>query len=239
MKKDIIIELKNVSCGYKKNIVLKDVNLTIGSDECIGIIGPNGAGKTTLVKTIIGNLKPIKGEIIKYKDIKFGYVPQLFSIDETFPLTVEDVLNFSLQNKIKQTSTQWNEILDTTGINPKYLYRDLSGGQKQKVLILRALLLQPDVLVLDEPFNDLDFYNVTNLLNFLNELRKNYRFTILIISHSLNIILNFVQKIFVINNSKVSVVESTKDKNNLEEVLNSTFNIKTKLYQIEDKIILI
>mgnify|MGYP001774110373 CR=1 FL=1 len=234
----LLVELKGVTCGYKDKVVLKNVNLVVKSDECIGIIGPNGAGKTTLVKTLMGTLKPLSGEVVKYDEIRFGYVPQLFSVEETFPLRVDDVLRMPLQNRREKIDKKWYEILSLAGVTAEQLYRELSGGQKQKVLIVRALILQPKILILDEPLNDLDISNAKSLLNFLSELREKYSFTILIISHNLNVILNFVNRLVLVNKGMIFEVD-LKNKDNLVETINSVFNLNIELCHIGNKIVLL
>ncbi len=231
LSKQLLLELKNVFCGYNKKVVLENVNLKIYPDEFIGIIGQNGSGKTTLVKTILGIIKPLSGKIVKYKKIKFGYVPQLFSIDEMFPLTVYEIL--TMGTKLKYNEKEILGLLSSIGINFDTLYRDLSGGQKQKVLITRALINQPDILILDEPLNDLDVCNTKSVLEFLINLKQQKKFAIILVSHTLNIVLNFTEKLFLVNNKKIAKVEVLSDLEKLNNTINKTFNTDIKVINYE------
>lgn len=240
--KNKILEVKNLFCGYdKKQQILKNVNFSIYEDEIIGLVGPNASGKTTLLKTLLGIIKPLSGTITKKENLKFGYVPQIFTVDENFPFSVHDILSFAFlknfKSKISQQEKQKiDEIIKKFNMEGfKFvLYRDLSGGFKQKVLILRSLLRQPEILILDEPTNDLDICNTKIILDFVQELKKQEKFTVILVSHTLEIVLNYVDKLFVVSNDTIEVIEELKDKDFLQQKISDVFKIKTKIFDFDN-----
>lgn len=240
--KNKILEVKNLSCGYKrKQRILKNLNFSLYDDEFLGIVGPNASGKTTLLKTILGIIKPLEGKIVKNKDIKFGYVPQIFTVDETFPFSVYDILSFAFLKNFKfkltkQEKQKIDEILEKFNIKEiKFkLYKDLSGGLKQKILILRSLLREPDVLVLDEPTNDLDIFNTKISLEFIKNLKKEQKFTVIVVSHSLEIILNYVERLFVVNNNTIEIINKLEDIDLLQNRIKDVFKTNTKIFEVDN-----
>lgn len=237
-----ILEAQNLFCGYdRKKPILKNVNFLIYESEFIGLIGPNASGKTTLLKTILGIIKPLSGSILKKEELKFGYVPQIFTVDETFPFSVYDVLSFAFLKNFKRKLSQQekqkiDEMIEKFNLNEfKFtLYRDLSGGLKQKVLIVRSLIRQPDILILDEPLNDLDIFNIRTILEFLKEIKKQLGLTIILTSHTLEIVLNYVEKLFLVNKETIEVIEDIKNTENLKEKISCVFKTDTKILEFEN-----
>ncbi|MCS7228179.1 MAG: ABC transporter ATP-binding protein, partial [Endomicrobia bacterium] len=189
-----LIEVKNLSCGYdKRNPVIKNLSFSLYRNEIVGLVGPNASGKTTFIKTILGIIKPLSGEVIKFnKKIKFGYIPQIFTINEEYPFSVYDILSFAYVNnfsfKLKEEQKRRiEEIIKKFAIDEfKFsIYKTLSGGLKQQVLICRSLLREPDILILDEPTNDLDIYNTTVVLKFVKKIKQEKNFTVIIATHAL------------------------------------------------------
>lgn len=240
--KNKILEVKELYCGYnKKQPILKNINFSIYDNEFIGLIGPNASGKTTLLKTILGIIKPISGRILKKESLKFGYVPQIFTIDETFPFSVYEILSFAFlknfkQNLSPQEKKKIDEMINKFKINEiKFtLYRELSGGLKQKVLIIRSLLRQPDILILDEPTNDLDIENTKTILDFLKEIKKQEKFTVILTSHTLETVLNYSEKLFLVNTGYIEVIENINDHDSLQQKISDVFKLKTKIFEFEN-----
>lgn len=237
-----ILEVKNLYCGYdKKQPILKNLNFEIYEDEFIGIVGPNSSGKTTLIKTLLGIISPLGGEVIRLKKgLRFGYVPQIFSIDETYPFSVYDVLSFAFlsnfKNKLKDKEKQKiNEILKEFNIEEFKieLYRNLSGGLKQKVLICRSILRDPDILILDEPANDLDIYNTKMILEFIKDIKKQKKLSVILVTHTLQLQFNFVDKLFLINNGRFEIVNEINNTEFLQQKIFEVFKVKTKILNIE------
>ena len=208
MKK--LLEIKDLSAGYDNQVVLEDVSFEIFSNDFIGVIGPNGGGKTTLIKTILGLVKPISGEmnlLIGKKNI--GYLPQVNQIDKRFPITVFDVVRsgkadtalFSTFHKNKHEKTKAESLLQEMGIFSirNKSIGELSGGQMQRVFLCRALMNEPELLILDEPSTYVDNNFEGELYLKLKEL--NSRMAILLISHDVGTISFFVKTIACVNRS--------------------------------------
>ena len=192
-----LIELKNVFLGYDNHLVLENISMTIEEGDFICIVGPNGSGKSTLVKGILGLLKTSEGKII-YHDLKknfIGYMPQETKIDSNFPASVfEIVLSGTLnQLKFKSFYTKYEKqmaldslkILGISDLKNKS-FGDLSGGQRQKVLLARSLCATSKLLILDEPSNNLDSKSKSELYKTIIDLNKNHNITIIMITHDLD-----------------------------------------------------
>lgn len=189
-----LISLKNLSLGYDNQIVLKNINLDIEEDDFICIVGPNGSGKSTLVKGILGLIKPMKGKVV-YNNLKqnfIGYMPQETKVDANFPASVFEIvlsgcLNKSLFYKKKDKEIAINnlKILGIESLKDK-CFCDLSGGQRQKVLLARSLCATSKLLILDEPSNNLDSKSKKDLYKIINDLNKNHGITIIMITHDLD-----------------------------------------------------
>ena len=209
-----ILEIKSVFAGYNDEIILKDVSLDIFDDDFIGIIGPNGGGKTTLLNVILGLIKPFKGTVKFFDDIrterhnKIGYLPQLNKIDNKFPITVKEVVLSGLiyglgllKRYTKADKLIAEEILKKIGICDikDASIGELSGGQMQKVLLARAIISSPRLLILDEPNTFVDNQFEGELYKILQEL--NNEMAIIIVSHDLGTIASYVKTIACVNGS--------------------------------------
>jgi zinc transport system ATP-binding protein len=187
-----LIEITDVSFGYEDIPVLENVSLDIFERDFLLLIGPNGGGKTTLLKLILGIIKPWSGSIRILGDVagRLGYVPQFASFNRNFPISaLEMVLTGCIgpQNYLKRYTKDDRKKADMV-LEKVNLYdkrhenvKDLSGGQIQKVLIARALVSEPAVLLLDEPTASIDITSKTSLLDFLNKL--NEKMTIVVVTH--------------------------------------------------------
>jgi iron complex transport system ATP-binding protein len=184
------LEIKNLCCGYKKRPVLKNINIEIEAGEILCILGPNGVGKTTLLKSILGFLKIISGEIIlngtKINNLSniqlakyIAYVPQVHT--PPFPYKVLDVVVMGktahlgyFESPSKKDYKEAEEILEKLGVGylKALIYTEISGGERQLVLIARALIQNPRILIMDEPTSNLDFGNQIRVLKKINELSK-------------------------------------------------------------------
>ncbi len=192
-----LIELKNLSLGYDNIPILEDINMTIEENDFICIVGPNGSGKSTLIKGILGLIKPIKGEVI-YHNLKqnfIGYMPQETKIDSNFPASVFEIVLSGTLNRLglksfyskkeKQIALDYLEILKIDKLKDKK-FQDLSGGQRQKVLLARSLCATSKLLILDEPSNNLDSKSKKELYKIIMNLNKNYNIAIIMITHDLD-----------------------------------------------------
>lgn len=203
-----LLKLKNISVGYEGKEVLKGVNLNISSNDFIGVIGPNGGGKTTLLKVILNLVQPISGNILKSPDLKIGYLPQVNNIDTHFPITVKEVIlsgRFSSSkwwNKpSKSQLSKVDELLRFVGMEQygDSAIGDLSGGQMQRVFLCRALISEPNLLILDEPNTYVDKTFEENLYKLLAQLNKTI--AIILVSHDVGTISSMVKTIACVNGS--------------------------------------
>lgn len=196
-----IVKVNNLSYRYEQNLVLNQLNFTLYKSDFLGIVGPNGSGKSTLLKLILNLLTLQKGEIHLFSEPihqfneweKIGYVSQkAASFNSGFPATVEEVVISGLTKKVGMFNG-FNEshkkaciqALEKVGMNlfAKRNIGELSGGQQQRVFIARALINNPELLILDEPTVGIDEQNVRGFYELLYELNRNQAFTILLVTH--------------------------------------------------------
>jgi ABC-type Mn2+/Zn2+ transport system ATPase subunit len=196
-----MITLSGVTYGYSlRSPVLEGIDLRIRRGQFIGLLGPNGSGKTTLLKIIIGLIKPWHGSIIfdnksssGSNKITLGYVPQVESVDWNFPVTVREVVGMGIWNQsgitpwfVRNAKEQVQDLLESLGIGEydSRQIRELSGGEQQRVFLARALIRNPDVLVLDEPTSGVDYNSKEKILGILNDLNIK-GMTILVTTHDI------------------------------------------------------
>ena len=206
-----IISIRNLSVRYDDVVALKHVDLDIFDNDFVGIIGPNGGGKSTLVKTIMG-VVPHSGTIEYSPDIyrhgkpHIGYLPQVSNFDRSFPISVGEVVLSGLQAErgmfgryTKQDRTRVAELLDMVGLAGLHhrAIGELSGGQLQRVMLCRALISDPKILILDEPTNFVDNRFENELYNILEQLSR--KMAILMVSHDLGTISSVVRNIVCVN----------------------------------------
>ncbi len=202
-----IIEVSHVSVSYGRVKALEDVSFTIEKGAFLSIIGPNGGGKTTLIKVLLGLIKPREGSLKIHSDKPVGYVPQFNSFERRFPITVcRVVLMGSLSGKNplfhrygQADKDRAHELMALLGIEALHdrQISQLSGGQMQKVLIARALMTDPDVLILDEPTSSIDAESRTEIYGILNKLKGEK--TIILISHDLGSVSSYIDAIACLN----------------------------------------
>lgn len=207
-----IIKLTDVSFAYGNNLVLQNINLSINKGDFVGLMGRNGSGKSTLIKLIIGQLKPQLGSVALNKDCSIGYVEQVtLSSDSTFPASVFEVVLLGLYSKIgkfkfakqlhKKLTLNALKIVGMEGFKDCQLSH-LSGGQQQKVIIAKALVSNPDVLILDEPTTGIDAQSEKEFLELVFHLNKNHNKTILMSTHDIAK-LKTLEKVIVIDDKQL------------------------------------
>lgn len=218
-----IIQINNIWANYGKRDILQDVSLIIEENDFLGIIGPNGGGKTTLVKILLGLLKPEKGSIIFYQDGKpvdkiiMGYLPQFSQIDKKFPISAREVILSGLAHK-KSVFNKYNhndykrvdEIINQLGLNgiDNRQIGQLSGGQLQRVLLGRAIVAHPQVLILDEPNTYLDSEGEERLYDSLEQINKES--AIILVSHDQSSIKRYAKRIALVDTS-LEMINKTKE----------------------------
>lgn len=206
---ETLISLDKVNVNYGSTKIFEQIDLKISEGDFLGIIGPNGSGKTTLLKTIIGLIKPSGGKVNLKKGTRIGYVPQFSNFEKSFPILVKEVVQMGvIDHKIipffrpaKNQIDKSDEIMKTVGI---YDLKDrkinqLSGGQLQKTLIARALMANPDVLILDEPTASLDSKSTNEIYELLKRLNETK--TVVLVSHDLSAVSSYVKNIACLNGS--------------------------------------
>ncbi len=207
-----IIRLDNIQASYEQKQVLQDVSLTVYDHDYLGIIGPNGGGKTTLIRVMLGLKKPERGTVTYFRDgkpakeIRMGYLPQYSLIDRQFPIAVYDVVlsglsqekklwrRFSKEQHERAAETLRQMQLDDLA---RRAIGELSGGQLQRVLLARAVVSRPDVLVLDEPNTYIDKRYQAQMYEMLEQF--NHDCAIVIVSHDIAEVLQNAKHVACVN----------------------------------------
>ena len=211
----MIFECKDVTLGYENKVVAKNLNFKIDQGDYLCVVGENGTGKSTLIKTLLGLIKPLNGEVIANVQGKnhkgVGYLPQQTQAQKDFPASVwEVVLSGVLNNdhrcpfynkKDKAEAEKNMEKLNILDLK-KRCYRELSGGQQQRVLLARALCATDSVLILDEPVTGLDPAASMELYETIKDLNKKENVTIIMVSHDIKNALNYATHILHLEQEK-------------------------------------
>ena len=201
-----VLAARGLSIGYGRRVLFRDLAFEVGRGQILGIVGPNGSGKTTLLRTILGLLPPLDGHVERQPNLNISYVPQRDRIDTTIPVTVLEVVLMGraaragaferLHDRDRQAAYRSLGLLTIDALAGS-LFRNISTGQQQRVLLARALATDPDVLVLDEPTVGMDIASEAGILGFLEDLNRRQRVTILIVTHLLPIVLNLATSIML------------------------------------------
>lgn len=207
-----VIDIKDLSFAYDKQMVLEDINLKVEEKDFLAIIGPNGGGKSTLIKLILGMYKPKKGSISVLgkepsKSLSYiGYVPQNTNINTDFPIKVIEVVMMGhVEGKRPLFGYGKDEMLCAMGALAQVGMQQfaqtkigaLSGGQRQRVMIARALCAHPEILILDEPTSSIDQAGQKDIYELLEVLNKSI--TVIVVSHDISVILKYANKAAHVN----------------------------------------
>jgi zinc transport system ATP-binding protein len=217
MEQEPILEISNVTFKYENQHVIEDINLIVHRGSFLGLVGPNGSGKSTLLKCVLGLLHPQKGTIKLFgKDIshfkekhRIGFVSQKAnSFNSGFPATVFEVVSSGLTSKLglfkmltNQDKQMIHQAIDSVGMND-FIDRnigELSGGQQQRIFIARALVSQPDLIILDEPTVGVDTKNVQSFYNLLEHLNKQLGITLILVTHDIGTVTDKVTDVACLN----------------------------------------
>ncbi|MDJ0808209.1 MAG: zinc ABC transporter ATP-binding protein ZnuC [Gammaproteobacteria bacterium] len=193
-----LINAKGIGIELNGRQVLKQVDLVVGQREIVTLIGPNGAGKTTLVRVILGLLQPDSGQVIRQQDLRIGYMPQKMALSSNLPLTVRRFLKLACTDK---KATRLQATVSELEINHLLgsQMATLSGGETQRVLLARALLRDPDLLVLDEPVQGVDVTGQAELYNLITRIRDRHACSVLMISHDLHLVMAATDQVLCLN----------------------------------------
>lgn len=193
----MLIQTRNLSVTAGKVPILKNIDIQVSRGEIVTIIGPNGSGKSTLLRTLIGALTPSGGRVIYAPGVSIGYVPQRLHIDETLPMTVKRFLQ--LPNRAATADIR--ATLARAGL-PDVLGQQLlslSGGQLQRVLLARAILDNPNLLLLDEPTQGLDRQGTADFYRQLDRIRRELDCAVIMVSHDLQVVMRQSERVICLN----------------------------------------
>jgi zinc transport system ATP-binding protein len=198
MTSKYLIEAQGICVKADGRSIIDHVDLTVADGEIVTLIGPNGAGKTTLIKAVLGLRKLHSGSVEIRQRAVIGYMPQRLSVDPNLPLTVQRFIG--LAGKIEKGKRQ--AVLDEVGVLPivDSSIHDISGGEMQRVLLARALLRDPDLLVLDEPAQAVDVNGQAELYQLISAIRAERGCGVLMVSHDLHLVMSATDKVLCLNN---------------------------------------
>ncbi|MEX0833371.1 MAG: metal ABC transporter ATP-binding protein [Actinomycetota bacterium] len=215
---DDLVRLEGVTCRFGREPVLVNVDMSIAPGDFVGVVGPSGSGKTTLLRTIAGSVEPIAGRVVRSPNLAIGYVPQVETVNWYFPVTVrEAVLMARVGGRI---TVPWHskedlmaadgvlERLGLAGIGARHI-RELSGGQQQRVFVARAMLREPNLLLLDEPTSGVDVRTRHEVMHLIHELHHD-GLSIMLTTHDLNGIAAHLPRLVCLN-KRVTATGRPKD----------------------------
>ncbi len=193
----ILVRVDNLGVRHGQETLLENIGFTIAAGEILTVIGPNGAGKTTLMKAIIGSLVPSTGAVVRRKGLRIGYVPQRLAIDSNLPITVKRFMGLP----VRQATAAITMALDMTRVLDclDRQLSELSAGQLQRVLVARALLVAPDLLILDEPTASLDQPAASRFFHQVETVHRKTNCAVMLVSHELNSIMATSDRILCLN----------------------------------------
>ena len=192
-----LIEASNLTLAYRHKSVLDNVSLSIQAKRIITLIGPNGCGKSTLVKVLLGLIQPSSGKISKKNGLRIGYMPQRLNLDERLPLTVLGFLQLS-PNASNKDIQYWLKKLNIESLTNQSIH-NLSGGEWQRTLLARALLSNPELLVLDEPVQGVDVQGQTELYRLIPQIRDELGCAVVMVSHDLHLVMSATDEVICLN----------------------------------------
>lgn len=196
-RKTPLIEANSIGFLRDGRWILKDIDFSIHQGEIVTLIGPNGGGKTTFARICLGILKAEEGTLVRQDDLTIGYVPQRLKLDRTLPLTVRRFLTIRHKVSPSDLMSALIEVGSSHLIDAQMA--SLSGGEMQRVMLARALVNKPDLLVLDEPAQGVDFAGEAAFYDLISKIRDRFGCAILLISHDLHIVMGSSDRVLCLN----------------------------------------
>ena len=194
---DVLLQAHNIQLRFGGHTVLSNVSVAVRAGEIVTLIGPNGAGKTSLVKAMLGLLTPTSGTVTRKAGLSIGYMPQRLQIDASLPMTVRRFLQLGTQPGQGKTLKALQEVRAEHIANAPM--QSISGGETQRVMLARALLREPDLLVLDEPVQGVDVTGQAELYKLINAIRKDRHIGVLMVSHDLHVVMAQTDHVVCLN----------------------------------------
>lgn len=197
MDSEVLLQVSDLSLKQGKRTLLQQISLEVSAGEIVTIIGPNGAGKTTLLRVLLRLLKPTSGGVRQQSKLRIGYLPQKVKIDPVLPLTVRRMMTLTAQygeSEVVQALelTAASYLLEAQMVN-------LSGGEFQRVMLARALLRNPQLLVLDEPVQGVDYLGETEMYRLIGQIRDQYGCAVLMVSHDLHVVMASTDRVICLD----------------------------------------
>ena len=195
-ERQLLVSVTDVSVSLKGRQILKDIDLNLNAGETVTLIGPNGAGKSTLVRVVLGLVSAERGSVYRREGLRIGYMPQRLALNDNLPLTVRRFLTLTSAAEL-----EIDRLVEEVGIGrlldaPMHT---LSGGENQRVLLAKALLRQPELLVLDEPVQGVDVAGQSELYALIDRLRDRLGCGVLMVSHDLHLVMASTDNVLCLN----------------------------------------
>ena len=233
-----LISLDNVVIGYDRTGMLDPISLKVESNQFWGVLGPNGSGKTTLLKTILSLISPVSGNLVWNENLVLGYVPQNEKFDSIFPISVKEIVSMGRYSRVgpgKRLSKDDYEIverkIESVGIPhlKDRTFRSLSGGEQQRALLARAIVGEPDVIVLDEPTASVDIKGETEIMELVKKIQAESKAAVLMVSHFLNTVAEYSDHLILIDKDSNYFMAGDKSEILERESLDKVFGLSLNL----------
>lgn len=192
-----LLNAQNISLAIDGKQILQNITLQIDENQIVTLIGPNGAGKTSLVKLVLGLSKPSAGSVSLRKNLRIGYMPQRLHVDNSMPISVQKFLQLAVRAKPELIEQVLSEVKASHLLHSQI--HSLSGGELQRVLLARALIQEPELLVLDEPVQGVDINGQAELYTLISSIRDKHQCGILMVSHDLHLVMSATDEVICLN----------------------------------------